>query len=339
MNIKKAVVLGITAFLFLTFSGSLFASPQVQTYDELLSAVREARRPAAQLTKQELVIQAWTIGRLIESHAAAHKMWSDYNGYLNPKLEKDLDMDSAELLSYRRFARAYPDAAPSRNLSLFHYIKALSLDDPAQRESMLDRSEKEKWSVLKLQEELNKFADQNQEKAEEGKYAVPAPGTLNVYRVVKAADGSYQGKLVLDLGFGNFYRPEGIEAFKEGDIITSALQLSSANPKNLKAYLADVTQVLDGDTFEAVIDLGFGLSSVQKFRFKGIDAPEMDTEKGAAAKAYLVNLMTEIKGQIILKVTSTDKYGRSVAEVWYGEDKQSLNQKLVDEGMAAAVRD
>jgi len=111
--------------------------------------------------------------------------------------------------------------------------------------------------------------------------------------------------------------------------------------EKLNYYRAAVTHVLDGDTFYAAVDLGFGLTALQVFRLRGVDAPEMGTEEGIDAKKFLVDQMGKSKGRIILKVTAHDKYGRYIADVWIPETGHPkgipLNQKLVDEGLAERI--
>jgi len=111
--------------------------------------------------------------------------------------------------------------------------------------------------------------------------------------------------------------------------------------EKLNYYRATATHVLDGDTFYAAVDLGFGLTALQIFRLRGVDAPEMGTEEGIAAKRFLVLQMKKSKGRVILKVTAHDKYGRYIADVWLPQTGHPkglhLNQKLVDEGLAVRV--
>ena len=257
--------------------------PQVQTYDELVHAIRDIRQATNPEIKRERVLEAWTIGKLIELHAAEYRLWKDYPAYLFKRLAQDLSMKMEEFRSMRNFSRAYPDQAPLQDLDWWHYQAIMYLPDPAQREAIAIRDEKEKWTSDKLQAELKKVRPKFQ-----------APRT-----------------------------PALLE--------------------KLNHYRANVTSVVDGDTFEADADLGFGLTSRQVFRLRGVDAPEMDTEEGIAAKRFAVLQLMKTKGHIILKVTERDKYGRYVADVWLSETDNPksvhLNQKLVDEGLAAAVRD
>jgi micrococcal nuclease len=87
-------------------------------------------------------------------------------------------------------------------------------------------------------------------------------------------------------------------------------------------YKADLIRVVDGDTVDLIIDLGFDTSRIERFRLYGIDAPEMNTAEGKAAKAWLEDAIRPpepIYVQTIQLSTKAkrDKYGRFLA-VLYG---------------------
>lgn len=105
-------------------------------------------------------------------------------------------------------------------------------------------------------------------------------------------------------------------------------------------YKAEVTRVVDGDTVDAFIDLGFDMHSKQRVRLYGINAPETRTrdliEKrhGKAATKRLVEMLKENKNKCIIK-TSLDKkgkYGRVLGTLFI--DDKNLNETLVEEGYA-----
>lgn len=97
-----------------------------------------------------------------------------------------------------------------------------------------------------------------------------------------------------------------------------------------------VTRVIDGDTFEASVDLDFGISIKITVRLYGCDAYEMhgeDKAKGAAAKTYITTL---IAGQMVeLEPHKKDSFGRWLCDVWFKQksiisyltDNQHLKQK------------
>ena len=86
-------------------------------------------------------------------------------------------------------------------------------------------------------------------------------------------------------------------------------------------YKAELIRVVDGDTVELMIDLGFSQFTRQTMRLYGIDAPEMRTKEGKAAKAWLEDAIRPpepIYVQTIQLSTKAkrDKYGRFLAVLY-----------------------
>lgn len=103
-------------------------------------------------------------------------------------------------------------------------------------------------------------------------------------------------------------------------------------------YRAHIRSVYDGDTIRADIDLGFGIwTANQPLRLLGIDAPELGTPEGRAARDFLRGLLPVGAEVVIRTVRDTgDKYGRLLATVWdregaYGD---SVNDYLIAAGHA-----
>ena len=136
--------------------------------------------------------------------------------------------------------------------------------------------------------------------------------------------------------------PGRVKGFREGSLIESmkneeeeySIHATKRGESDLYTYEASVERVVDGDTIIAKIDLGFGNQCREYLRFRGIDAPEIDTPEGKKARGFVVGELA--KGDyVILTSTKADKYGRYLADVFYGsEDGEFLNQKLLDEGLA-----
>lgn len=102
-------------------------------------------------------------------------------------------------------------------------------------------------------------------------------------------------------------------------------------------YKATPIRVIDGDTVEMQIDLGFNLALTEKFRLIGINAPEMKNETLEAAKAsrdFLKQLLFNAhaqKKQISLKSTKHGKY-RWLAEIWI--ESRDVAEIMVESGHA-----
>lgn len=101
-------------------------------------------------------------------------------------------------------------------------------------------------------------------------------------------------------------------------------------------YKCTMLRVVDGDTVDVDIDLGFGVwMRKQRIRLYGIDTPESRTrdleEKkyGLAAKDFLVKWTNA--GELVLKThkDGKGKFGRILGELWYGE--VNINEKMIEE--------
>lgn len=126
------------------------------------------------------------------------------------------------------------------------------------------------------------------------------------------------------------------------------------NEENLYIYRARVTRVIDGDTVEADVDLGFSVKISTKLRLYGIDAPEIrgkEKEKGAESRDHLIKLTFlyalnrrhgKIRGfpSLIIRThkDKTGKYGRMLGELVGVEDDVpvNLNEKMVEDSFATA---
>ena len=106
-------------------------------------------------------------------------------------------------------------------------------------------------------------------------------------------------------------------------------------PTQLFTYTATVTQIVDGDTFHALIDLGFGITLSQRVRLRRIDAPEIESAEGKEAKAYLEKILARDQGRILIQGHDLDQHGRPIADVWV--KGKPIDQELLDEGLAVRI--
>ena len=98
-------------------------------------------------------------------------------------------------------------------------------------------------------------------------------------------------------------------------------------------YNATVERVVDGDTIDLMIDLGFDVWTHQRIRLSDIDTPERNTPLGKALKKHMANLLEGKK--IIIDVTKPDKYGRYLGTLWMTEGSiESINDQLYSNNLA-----
>ncbi len=115
------------------------------------------------------------------------------------------------------------------------------------------------------------------------------------------------------------------------------------NPVPTYRYRAKINRVVDGDTIDFDIDLGFGVwLHKQRIRLARIDAPELRGEErkaGLKAKAYVEDEIEAFETVVQTIEDKKGKYGRWIAEVWYLDNNgwQCLNNNLVSKGLAKYI--
>ena len=345
---------------------STASATQVGTYDQLVAAIRQAHAASEarveQDVRQEKVREAWEIGKLIDEHVLQHKERADYGKQVILRLSQDLPISDTELYYLLEFARAYPIFPSTGKLSWAHYRELLSVKDPAERAGLEERAAKENWTENQTRDEIKKS-----KAAKSGTPVAPVkeaplaakPGKPGTYRIVKAAKGSETGKGVIDLGFSNYYRTSRDLRFKEGAIIevipafpegasapSDLIKLSKRTSDDLYTYRAWVSRILDGDTIEVVVDLGFGVRSVQVLRLRGLDTPELVSKEGKEAKAFVESVISGSasggKKIILIKTVKSDKYDRYLADIFIPQKNGSylyLNQELLAKGFATTMKE
>ena len=117
-------------------------------------------------------------------------------------------------------------------------------------------------------------------------------------------------------------------------------------------YKAELIRVVDGDTVDLIIDLGFDTSRKERFRLYGIDAPEMNTQAGKNSKKWLWDALQPLEAIYVQTIqletkAKRDKYGRFLAVLFddtsdmqaSGPTKtrvcpSSINARMITEGHA-----
>ena len=110
-------------------------------------------------------------------------------------------------------------------------------------------------------------------------------------------------------------------------------------------YYAKLNRVVDGDTIDVEVDLGFDIWHKARVRMMGIDTPESRTRNleekalGLASKARLKELLKDRKVKLETSKEGKGKFGRILATVWTSDKKGveeyvNINEKLIEEGHA-----
>lgn len=107
-------------------------------------------------------------------------------------------------------------------------------------------------------------------------------------------------------------------------------------------YVKSVNKVVDGDTIDVVIDLGFDISFTSRVRLAGIDTPESRTKDlaekalGLESKKYLADRIKSAKNVVIRteKINSSEKFGRILGWLYLDGESNSINHEMIEKGYA-----
>ena len=112
--------------------------------------------------------------------------------------------------------------------------------------------------------------------------------------------------------------------------------------------VTEINRVLDGDTIDVTIDLGFDLYKKERVRIAGVDTPEKRT-KNLEEKALGIDATNWLKAKLEGTLAGDDelsvrtelvggvgKYGRLLGWLYIGDDNVSLNEQMIAEGLAWA---
>lgn len=96
-------------------------------------------------------------------------------------------------------------------------------------------------------------------------------------------------------------------------------------------YYTKIEKVVDGDTVDVFIDLGFSVWHKERIRLVGVDTAEKNTAFGKATKKLLVDTLEGKK--VKLQVSKPDKYGRYLGIIFLN-DSESINDQMIRHGIA-----
>lgn len=101
-----------------------------------------------------------------------------------------------------------------------------------------------------------------------------------------------------------------------------------------------VERVVDGDTVDVVLDLGFGLTLRQRLRVVGVDTPELrspdpaERERAQAARTFAERWLTS-NGQMVVTTYKDDKYGRMLGDFRREHRAETFSEALLASGHAS----
>jgi hypothetical protein len=344
-------------------------SHPVATYAELRRRVKETLILGQQRIEREKVRTYWETGRQINEYLEVRlkpgQNHAEHGERVLLRLSADLGIGTKVLYRCMRFAEAFPNFSGRRNKALTwtHYRTLIAIPDERKRLALAERAERLEWNSTQLEKAVKEVREKDEAfEAGELEEALPPPrkerkdllapkrGTLYLYTLIRPkAMPAEEAGLFVDLGFAVYkktkaYRKTG--GLEEGMIVESKPYRDSyelARPRgktaaDLYTYRGYVEAVVDGDTLRVHIDLGLDTWTRQYLRLRGIDCPELDTQKGKLAQAFVKR---ELAGSpwITLQSSKSDRWDRYLADVFYtaaGEER-FLNNRLLEARLAERI--
>ncbi len=313
---------------------------------------------AQKVIEYERLRTYWCIGKHIHCAVKRSKGKLRLGGMLYRRIQQDLDDDldldlSLDLL--RRtvsFYKAFPVFPKQSTLTFSHYVLLQRLSKESDRRKVESLAMHEQWSVCQLKDEIRYFTNRvNLSLGELRDPLVCVRGEPYIYRVKLETDIDGNDVSRIDCGFRIFTTAPSLTfALDQTRIVRSnkvndryVLQKHQDGLTLLYTYVAVVERIIDGDTLDVVIDVGFGITLRDRLRLKGINAPEMGTPSGQLAKTFVQNTLASCP-LIVMRSSKSEMYGRWLADIFYlpqcqdpfkiAREGQYLNQVLIDQGLA-----
>ncbi|MDP8211908.1 MAG: DUF1016 N-terminal domain-containing protein [Candidatus Zapsychrus exili] len=342
-------------------------------YQQLLTDIsyiyQEAKERSNKIVDSILTKAYWEIGKKIVEIDQGGQERASYDKQIIEKLSEGLTerlgkgFSVENLRKMRRFYISYPIRSAPTELDWTRYKVLSAVKEDYKRTYYEREAIKNDWSsrdliqVIKADrvahEPFREHTEKPQELMQDPKLKMTR-GALYTYSLIESEilnKSDKAPKLLVDCGFGVARHViEHFEGFSSGDIIESRksnkffkIMPSSYRKDELFTYIAYVSDIIDGDTIWCQIDLGFGTWTKQKLRFRGIDASEINTQRGERAREFVKKELKSLPF-IIVKTYKEDKYGRYLADIFYSDTSDDpedvathgkfLNQILVDGNLA-----
>ena len=311
-----------------------------KNYQKLLNGIQEIIGNSQQRIIKELafekILMVWNIGKVIEGHLLGDEK-SIYGQKVFDQLEEDVLISKNMLYQMRKFYQTYPNTPTKDNaLTWSHYRDLLRIKDENKRQYFENFALENNLSSKDLQKKISENNKTVKKVGSDQNVKLPFDrGELFIYKAKKFKS---LDKLFLDLGFkvfndvGDDLKDDGmlIKTIKDED--NFLLKQAQVNSRKLHCYKAYLEKVVDGDTLNVVVDLGFGIKHKEIIRLAKINAPESKTVEGKESKQKLSEILEDLPF-LIIKTKKIDIFGRYVADVFLPSKGETNAQKAADEGV------
>jgi len=336
------------------------------SYAELRRRVHETLLLGQQKIEEARVQTYWETGWWIKEHLLLNRHRAGYGDEVLRKLSRDESVSESVLDRCKQFSEKFPKLFPKpisagrqkllvtpypaskkslkTVLSWTHYRTLLPLEDNQLRLRMARDAARRGWTAQELEariKTLKQSPSSAKGRRSETVLLTPKKGELFTFRIIEDA-----GVLALDQGFAKYWNlsPKEAKSVRAGDIVRripggKLEKLKKESTALLYTYEADVIRAVDGDTIWMKIYLEGRARPPwvkEKLRLRDLDAPEMNTPEGRAAKRFVEDWLEKAE-RVLITTTKPDKWDRYLSDVFLitasGEELY-LNNLLLENGHA-----
>jgi endonuclease YncB( thermonuclease family) len=339
-----------------------------KTLRDIRAIIERGRMSALEAVQRQVLVTNWEVGRIITI-----KLLPDSgpgpsagNARVIRQLSADLGRPRSFIYNLVKVYKCYPQLpGPESSLTWSHYMSLVSIENEYMRRTFEQRTIKQGVSSKNLYQLISRKRakksavilsgtdSRHSGNAKRIKNLSVTRGELYFYRCVRrACIPLKKNERRVDVGFKVLRKTKTpawksqshtlhIRSYKKDGAYN--LRIARPDDSKLYTYVAAVERVIDGDTIELNIDLGFDSWIKEKVRLRGIDTPEQTTNLGKAAKKYVQDQLNKVKF-VVCKTYWDDKYGRMLVDLFYSPKEKDpavvaekgifLNQQLLNEGLA-----
>lgn len=338
------------------------------SYTNLISTITQVMQSGLITAKKALEYARlqtyWEIGKHIHAAVDAsggafqlgEKLYKRISTDIHAQTELDLASDTIKRIV--QFHKNYPEFPENSPLTFTHYIALQRISDQQKRLMLEHRAIKQNMTVADIKEAVFEIMKQdNSAITTQGKVLECVRGEPYIYRTRMFKDLNEKEELCVDCGFKMHFPLKSsvirntpsfsntkiscVRVVKEKGVYD--VRLSSRKWNMIHTYAAGMVDVIDGDTIDALVDVGFHMRTHDRFRLKGINTPEIATPAGVRAKKFLIDYLAQCP-RIIIRTVKEGMYGRWLADIFalpecddvfkIAAEGVYVNQLLLDKGLA-----
>ncbi|MBN2802235.1 MAG: thermonuclease family protein [Deltaproteobacteria bacterium] len=320
----------------------------IQDYSSLLSEICNLYENT--LLKNETVHSTekkeayWQMGRLISEQILIQTKSGKpkYGRQIMSKLCKDMTRKYGKGFSLRsihymkHFADEYKRSQINRTLTWSHYCILFTIKNLDDRKKFEQLAITQNLNKRELQQQVALYLQNNSDNPNDFPLT-PRKAAPNIVKVIK---DSKDAPAMLDLGFGVTIEADtpSLKKYPHGTYLSrqqnSKYKQIECTSSERYCYKGTVLQAVDGDTVKMRITLAPKIQITQRFRLRGVDAMELNTEAGVAAQKALTKMLKKQK-EITVYTYGNDKYGRYIADL--ESNDIYINKQLIKTGHARYI--